>query len=101
MQKARVGDTREVTRFEVVSPRPQPRSWPTNERRDIIGRRGLLDRIRGEFLEMKGLSLSAPEAARLLGVPQPVCLRILQSLIEEGSLRMTQDGRYTRPESAP
>jgi hypothetical protein len=90
----------EVVHFE-VSGRPQPRTWPAVERRDAAARRGLIDRIRGEFLEMRGLALTTREASRLLGVPQLVCSRILTSLTKEGSLRVTADGRYTRPESAP
>lgn len=71
------------------------------ERRDIKRRRELMDRIRGEFLEMPCISLTAREAARLMGVTQPICVRILRALVHEGALRETTDGRYTVGDVAP
>jgi len=100
MHRLRAARGAEVMHFEAVG-RPRPRTWPAVERRDAAGRLALMDRIRGEFMEMRGLALTAREAARLLRVPPPVCSRVLTSLTTEGSLRVTPDGRYTRPESAP
>ena len=99
MHNARAGQWADAGRWEVVG--TGPRSWPAVERRDMTRRRGLVDRIRGEFVEMLGLAVTPCEAARLLGVPLPVCSRILQTLIEDGHLRRTQDGRYIRPETTP
>jgi DNA-directed RNA polymerase specialized sigma24 family protein len=101
MRKTAVPSGREVTQFEAAGARPQPPRWPTVERREVASRTSLEDRIRGEFFEMRGVALTASEAARLMGVPPAACSRILHRLIEEGSLRLTQDGRYMRPESAP
>jgi hypothetical protein len=101
MHKLRLEQKRVDATFEVVGTGRHSRSWPAGERRDDAGRRRLVDRIRGEFLEMRGLALTARDAARLLGVPPAVCARILHTLITEGSLRLTQDGRYARPEQTP
>lgn len=64
----------------------------TAERRDGVP--ALLSRIRGEFAEMPGLSLTGAQASRLLGVPESVCMRSLQSLVDSGVLRVRGDGRY-------
>jgi len=42
-----------------------------------------LDRIRGEFTEMPGLRLTAPQARRFFGVDEETCTRILDALITE------------------
>jgi hypothetical protein len=54
----------------------------------------LIDRVRGEFGEMPGLSPTLNQAARLFALPQPDCDRILAVLIKEGFLRHGPDGRY-------
>jgi hypothetical protein len=46
----------------------------------------LLSRIRGEFLEMPGLHLTAPQAARLWALDQAVSDRILGELVSSGFL---------------
>ncbi len=58
----------------------------------------LRNRVRGEFLEMPGLSLTCVQAARLLGMPPAVCATILTSLVERGDLRVTVNGQYVRTE---
>jgi hypothetical protein len=64
------------------------------ERRDTGTRRALMHRIWDEFDEMPGTSLTLPQASRLFGVPIEVCDRILISLVKDGRLRRTQDGRF-------
>jgi hypothetical protein len=64
------------------------------ERRDVGTRRALLHRIWDEFDEMPGTSLTLPQASRLFGVPIEVCDRILVSLVQDGRLRRTEDGRF-------
>ena len=64
------------------------------ERRNVVTRKALLHRVRSEFREMCGLSLTLAQTARLFGVPQGVCARILPGLADEGLLRLTVDGRY-------
>jgi hypothetical protein len=69
-------------------------SASSDERRDTGTRWALLHRIWDEFDEMPGTSLTLPQAARLFGVPIDVCDRILVSLVKDGRLRRTQDGRF-------
>lgn len=71
------------------------------DRRNHSARRALVDRIRGEFLEMHGVPLTDGEIARLMGVPQPACERILGALIHEGALRLNLDGRYLAADPRP
>jgi hypothetical protein len=59
-------------------------------------REELVRRIRGEFEEMPGLSLTPVQAIRLFGISPDVCAAILSDLIEEGVLHLKSDGRYTR-----
>ena len=59
-------------------------------------REELVRRIRGEFEEMPGLSLTSVQATRLFGISPAVCTGILAQLIEEGVLRLNIDGRYAR-----
>jgi hypothetical protein len=53
-----------------------------------------VERIRGEFVEMRGFSPTLPQAARLFHLPQEECSRILAVLLKEGFIRQTADGRY-------
>ena len=55
------------------------------------------DRIRCEFVEMRGFSPTVDQAARLFQVSRDECVRILKSLVDEGFLRQTTDGRYRLP----
>ena len=71
------------------------------DRRDWDARGFLVDRVAGEFLEMRGVALTEPETARLMGVAPPACGRILRGLVREGVLRQTGDGRYTVADGLP
>jgi hypothetical protein len=55
------------------------------------------DRIRCEFVEMRGFSPTVDQAARLFQVSREECMRVLKTLVEEGFLRQTSDGRYRLP----
>jgi hypothetical protein len=57
-----------------------------------------LARIRGEYREMPGLKLTAPQARRLWGLDAPICDRLLATLVRAGYLRRTTDGSYVRSE---
>jgi len=72
------------------------RSDRERDRRDAQGRQRLRGRVRGEFMEMACLRVTVEEAARLFGLPQDVCSRILNDLAAAGEVRRTADGRYTR-----
>ena len=56
----------------------------------------VLRRVRAEYLEMPGLSLTAAQIQRLCGVDQGVCETALRILVESGFLSMRADGLYGR-----
>lgn len=47
----------------------------------------LAARCRGEFLEMPGMRLTLPQAARFLGIDRTVCEQALEQLVSSGFLR--------------
>jgi hypothetical protein len=71
------------------------------ERRNLSARDRLVCRIRAEFREMPGLSLTLPQARRLFGVSVDACDRILNRLAEEGLLRRRLDGTFRRSDIRP
>jgi hypothetical protein len=60
----------------------------------------LLRRVRGEYNEMPGLSLTMPQAQRLWALDQRTCALVLTTLVERRFLRMTARGRYVRTDRA-
>jgi hypothetical protein len=80
-------DIHPTVQLPEISLRPRP------DRRNFVEREGLLLRVRQEFEDMPGLSLTLPQAVRLLGVPQEMCLRVLTTLVARGLLRVTSRGR--------
>ena len=69
-----------------IKPRPVSMRLPSQARP--------IDRVRGEFAEMRGFSPTLDQAARLFGLPREECDRVLGSLVNDGSLRKCEDGRY-------
>lgn len=61
------------------------------------GRADVTDRIRCEFVEMRGFSPTVEQAARLFQVSREECVLVLKKLVDEGFLRYTPDGRYRLP----
>jgi hypothetical protein len=63
-----------------------------------VGARSALEslaaRVRAEYHEMPGLSLTAAQASRLLGIDHGLCLRVLQTLVSDGALYHTPRGAY-------
>ena len=57
----------------------------------------VVDRVRGEFAEMRGFSPTVEQAARLFALTTEDCGRILRALVQEGFLLCTADGRYRLP----
>ena len=55
-------------------------------------------RVRGEYQEMPGLSLTLPQAARLFNLERTECARVLDALVTEGAL--WTDGREFRTRTA-
>jgi len=56
----------------------------------------LLNRIRGEFLEMPGLRLTCEQAQRLYGLDRALCLRALGRLVDAGFLCVLANRTYAR-----
>ena len=56
----------------------------------------VVDRVRGEFLEMPGLQLTMPQAARLWGLDQAACRDVIDALVESAFLRWTPAGTIVR-----
>ena len=59
-----------------------------------------LDRVRGEYLEMPGLSLTSAQARRLWGLDDDACGLLLDVLLRSGFLRRTPQGGYVRANAA-
>ena len=57
----------------------------------------LRDRILSEFREMPGMTLTVPQAARLLGIPTSACARILVECTQAGVLHRRETGCYGLP----
>jgi len=60
----------------------------------------VLQRIQGEFIEMPGLRLTAPQAQRLWGLDRDVCNALLGALVDAKFLYQTRDGAFIRKEGA-
>ena len=56
----------------------------------------LEQRIRGEFLEMPGLRLTAAQASRLWAMDRTLSSSILEGLTSAGFLARTREGAYLR-----
>jgi hypothetical protein len=59
-----------------------------------------LRRVRGEFLEMPGLRLTAPQARRLWGLDVASCEALIDALVSTNFLYRTRDGAFMRVEYA-
>jgi hypothetical protein len=60
----------------------------------------VLQRIQGEFVEMPGLRLTAPQAQRLWGLERDVCSALLGALVDAKFLSQTRDGAFIRTDGA-
>ncbi|MBI4520082.1 MAG: hypothetical protein HY701_04555 [Gemmatimonadetes bacterium] len=56
--------------------------------------------VRGEYLEMPGLSLTKPQVQRLWGLDKPTSEALLRELVHRGFLRLTEKGTYVRAKAA-
>lgn len=59
----------------------------------------LIQRARGEYLEMPGLRLTDAQARRLWSLDAITCQKLLHALEDSQFLRRTADGYYRRTES--
>jgi hypothetical protein len=55
-----------------------------------------LRRAKAEFLEMPGLKLTAPQAARLWSVDSALCGQVLSALVESRFLAETANASFVR-----
>lgn len=67
-----------------------------DEKRQHPSRAQLRTRIKGEFRDMAGLSLTLPQARRLFDLETGLCERLLNELVAEGFLQRRHDGSYER-----
>lgn len=56
----------------------------------------LVERVRGEFIEMPGLQLTVPQAARLWGLDLAACRNVVEVLVHADFLRWTEGGKIVR-----
>jgi hypothetical protein len=56
----------------------------------------ITDRVRGEFREMPGLTLTVAQAGRLWSLDAPTCTEVLAGLVDAGFLSRTSDGAFCR-----
>jgi hypothetical protein len=61
----------------------------------------LLERIRGEYLEMPGLCLTLAQACRLWQMTTPDCEAVLGRLVEDGFLARTGHGAFVSVPAPP
>ena len=79
------------------------RSHIEGEKMQVTGRQRstprfdeLIVRVRGEYREMPGLSLTVPQAQRLWGLEGATCQTLFERLVETKFLRRTRHGRFVR-----
>jgi hypothetical protein len=60
----------------------------------------LVQRVRNEFIEMPGLQLTLPQAARLWGLDQAASRQVIDALVEGSFLRWTARGTVMRLDRA-
>jgi hypothetical protein len=64
------------------------------ERRNLASRAELPRRIEVEYREMPGSRLTLPQAQRLFGLREDICVRVLTSLVDQAVLRRDSSGAY-------
>jgi hypothetical protein len=80
-----------------VAPRPLSITSLNYRRTTAPPRSDVAERVRCEFVEMRGFSPTVEQAARLFQLNAEECREILKRLVEEGFLRYTPDGRFRLP----
>ena len=56
----------------------------------------MAERVRAEFEEMPGMTLTMPQASRLFGLEHEVCRTIVDRLVTTAYLKWTHSGAVTR-----
>ncbi len=65
-------------------------------KREVAAVRDLTRRVQAEYTEMPGLSVTLPQAQRLLGIDRETCVVVIRTLVDRRFLRRTPHGRYVR-----
>ncbi len=78
--------------YLLLKARPDEEECPEAEALHVT----LLNRLRGQFLEMPGLSLTVNQAERLCGIDGSICKAVLDALVDVRFLRISNDGKYRR-----
>ena len=73
-----------------------PRARPARSDTRTATLEALMQRVRSEYLEMPGLSLTPEQACCLWGVDASLGLQLLDRLVEHGFLARTDHGTYVR-----
>ena len=60
-------------------------------------RASITERVRGEFREMPGLTLTLAQAGKLWSLDANTCTEVLSYLVSVGFLCRRPDGAYSRP----
>jgi len=60
----------------------------------------LVHRVKSEFIEMPGLQLTLPQAARLWGLDHDSSRQVIDSLVEVSFLRWTAQGTVVRAKAS-
>jgi hypothetical protein len=53
-------------------------------------------RVRAEFEEMPGMTLTMPQASRLFGIEREICKTVVERLVTTSYLKWTQGGAVKR-----
>jgi hypothetical protein len=64
------------------------------DRRDARSRADLVSRLRREFEGLAGMTLTAPQAMRLVGIDSERCHRVLAELVHDGLIVQLPEGPY-------
>ena len=56
----------------------------------------VIDRVRAEFNEMPGMTLTVPQALKVLGLAEELCRSVVEQLVSAEYLRKTESGAVTR-----
>jgi hypothetical protein len=56
----------------------------------------LVNRVRGEFIEMPGLELTMAQAAKLWGLDNAACRHVVEALVAASFLRWNAAGKIVR-----
>jgi hypothetical protein len=57
----------------------------------------IVERVRGQFLEMPGLQLTARQIERLCGIEADICQAVLDTLVDAKFLLEKRNRTYARP----